>query len=118
MDADALFETRVNMSMAAFVGQHGWAAFRERETQLLEYLLKARATGCVVVLGGGVVEREQNRRMMRSHPGPIVHVCRQMREQLALLDHQPPQSKPFWVNLHESYKSSTLLSCRLELQVV
>lgn len=105
IDADALFESRVHMSMATFVAQHGWAAFRERETQLLDYLLKSKATGHIIVLGGGVVEREENRRMLQQHHGPVIHVCRQMREQLHLLNHQPPNSKPYWVNLHESYRS-------------
>ncbi len=52
-------------TLAAWISEHGWEAFREREAAELERLLSDRAPR-VIATGGGVVERECNRRLLRS----------------------------------------------------
>lgn len=57
----------------------GWAAFRDAETVILKRLLAEHPRGYVIACGGGVVEREDNRvllRQFRDEGHPIVHVVR------------------------------------------
>jgi pentafunctional AROM polypeptide len=70
VDADDLFcERHAPHSAKTFVAEHGWPAFRAEETKLLmEILDKIRKQGkpMVVSLGGGVVEEEVNRKLLRN----------------------------------------------------
>jgi pentafunctional AROM polypeptide len=69
IDADVLFEDRHRATPKAFVAEHGWPAFRAAETAILKELLQSmgdRTKGPQVVsLGGGVVESNENREMLK-----------------------------------------------------
>jgi len=62
VDLDAFFGTRYGESIAALVAREGWEAFRDAETCVLRDV--AATPGHVVATGGGVVLREENRRIL------------------------------------------------------
>jgi shikimate kinase/3-dehydroquinate synthase len=63
-DADELIERELGTSIAEFFAEHGEAAFREREEELVLRLL---ADGGVISLGGGAVESQRVRAALRDH---------------------------------------------------
>lgn len=69
-DADVEFERRFGGSVAGFFATHGEQAFRDREEQLLEQLL--RSCPGVLSTGGGVVLRPRNRQLLLDRGRPIV----------------------------------------------
>jgi shikimate kinase len=64
LDADALLEERAGRSIAELFATEGEAGFREREASLLREL--AGRQQHVIATGGGVVLRDQNRRLLRA----------------------------------------------------
>lgn len=87
IDADSAFQTLYG-PISAFVTAHGWAHFRQRETEILQRLVDQHPRGYVIACGGGVVERPENRDLLdhfRKHVGPIVHVVRDQDETVRYL---------------------------------
>ena len=70
-DSDQLIEQRIGTSIRAFFEQHGEAAFRDIEQQVLEDL--AAAAPCVLATGGGAVLREANRQSLR-RAGQVIYL--------------------------------------------
>ena len=61
-DTDTLLEERLGTTIAEYFRTHGEAAFRERESAVLELIASGPNTdqGTVVATGGGIVLREEN----------------------------------------------------------
>ena len=72
IDADRALEARLG-AIASFFAEHGEAAFREREAELLGELL-ARPDALVLATGGGAVLRDDNRARLRAEGGIIVYL--------------------------------------------
>jgi shikimate kinase len=92
------------------VVEKGWPYFRDREAALLEQLLSAHGEGKVIVLGGGIVEREENRIRLTEFArtrGPVIHVCRNPEDVFAYL--RAPQKKSTWAVLEEGYRVGTFI---------
>ena len=53
-----MFKNKEKRSIAEFVAQNGWEAFRQREEEILSEMPQSQA---VVSCGGGIVLREKNR---------------------------------------------------------
>ncbi|MEF2146299.1 MAG: shikimate kinase AroL [Desulfovibrionaceae bacterium] len=62
VDTDDLVVENVGMSIAEYVAQQGWEAFRDRETEALRSV--CGGPPLVVACGGGIVLREANRAML------------------------------------------------------
>ncbi len=71
VDADHEVELRIGSSIRAYFEQHGEAAFRDVEQQVIDAL--AGAPGTVLATGGGAVLREANRRALSSR-GQVVYL--------------------------------------------
>ena len=83
IDADTYFETKHKVGVRQFVQEHGWPAFREAETVILEELLTEKSTRHVISLGGGIVETPAARQLLKDYAkkgGPVVHILRQIDE--------------------------------------
>ncbi|BGP52335.1 hypothetical protein JCM10450v2_008306 [Rhodotorula kratochvilovae] len=96
IDADSAFQT-LHGPISAFVNAHGWSAFRDAETVILKKLFDEHPRGYVIACGGGVVEREENRELLRKFKqagGPIVHVVRDKEETVRYLVDE--QARPSW----------------------
>lgn len=68
IDADDLYTRRYGQTPKDFVAQNGWPAFRSNETIILQELIlqaQQNAEPVVVSLGGGVVEEEYNRTLLK-----------------------------------------------------
>ncbi|WFD19787.1 hypothetical protein MCAP1_002023 [Malassezia caprae] len=96
VDADEVLSQRFDLG--TFIAQHGWDAFREEETRVLEQLLHECARDHVLALGGGVVESAASRALLTAfqRTGPVVHVVRRFEEIEAFLatSHRPPYGEP------------------------
>jgi shikimate kinase len=64
VDLDAVFEAEAGQSIAAFVEQAGWPAFRQREQELVRRYAGQR--GLVIATGGGVVLAPENIALLRA----------------------------------------------------
>ncbi|KAJ8457410.1 hypothetical protein ONZ45_g18323 [Pleurotus djamor] len=80
IDADAYFESKHQIGLKEFVQKNGWPAFREAESAILKELLtdSEKATKHVISLGGGVVESESSRQLLKDYAtkGPVVYIVR------------------------------------------
>ena len=63
VDADTFFAHDAGMSAGDFIRTHGEAAFRDQETAVLKELLGREHS--FISCGGGIVEREENRRLLQ-----------------------------------------------------
>ncbi|GAA5932302.1 uncharacterized protein JCM15063_001184 [Sporobolomyces koalae] len=96
IDCDAIFSTLYG-PISTFVNTRGWSAFREAETQILAKLLSDHPKDYVIACGGGVVEREANRDLLkafRERGGTIVHVVRDKDETVRYLVDET--ARPSW----------------------
>ena len=63
IDADALLEERAGTTIRTIFATEGELAFRDRESAILAELVQRPQT--VLATGGGVILREENRRLLR-----------------------------------------------------
>lgn len=107
IDADRLFERLFSVTVRDMVLEKGWDYFRDRETAVLQQLLRVQGKGHVIVLGGGVVEREANRALLSEYArnkGPVINVTRQMSDVFAYLHRQATKST--WATFEEEGRAS------------
>jgi shikimate kinase len=69
VDADVEIELRAGKSIRAIFAVDGESAFRDLESAVLEEFVKK--SKLILALGGGVVLREENRRLLKA-AGPVV----------------------------------------------
>ena len=65
IDTDAEIVREDGRAIADIFAQDGEEAFRRMETQTMKKIAKAKGTGVVVSVGGGLPCREENRRLMK-----------------------------------------------------
>jgi pentafunctional AROM polypeptide len=63
----------------------GWPVFREREVEILRETLEAKPTGAVLACGGGIVETEPGRALLKAH-WPVVQACKAIEDVEAYLN--------------------------------
>jgi shikimate kinase len=66
IDSDHVIEQRLGCTIKQYFSEHGEAAFRDVEQQVLAELLAATAP-CVLSTGGGSVLRAANRQALQAH---------------------------------------------------
>ena len=62
---DELIEKRAGKSIPQIVEQEGWKRFRQLESKILKEVIKKDPA--IFDLGGGVVEREENRKLIKEN---------------------------------------------------
>ncbi|KAG8830192.1 3-dehydroquinate dehydratase (3-dehydroquinase), partial [Serendipita sp. 399] len=88
LDADQYLEDVYKMTCKEFVHQNGWEAFRAAETKILPEILKEKSSKTIISLGGGIVETESAREILKQYglsKGPVVHISRDIRQIVAYL---------------------------------
>jgi len=70
LDADDVFEAEAGMTIAEFFARHGEPAFRDREHATISRL--AASDALVLALGGGAIERAENRDLLLTSPGTLL----------------------------------------------
>jgi len=78
IDMDEAYEA-VHGKIMDTVKAEGWPIFREREVAMLHDTLASKARGHVVACGGGVVETEAGRELLRAH-WPVVQAVKPIDE--------------------------------------
>ena len=68
------------------VASEGWPTFRAREVELLRATLEEKSTGHVIACGGGIVETEEGRELLRNY-FPVVQVRREGARELSAWHH-------------------------------
>lgn len=61
-DTDEVFAAKLKQSIAEYVNDNGWDAFRDREEEIL---LEMPKSGAIISCGGGIVLREANRKLLK-----------------------------------------------------
>ncbi|MBQ9016476.1 MAG: chorismate mutase [Firmicutes bacterium] len=82
LDMDNLITQHQGKTPEEIIREDGEARFREIETQVLEGLVRgpsASAGGLVIATGGGIVERDENRELIREN-GQIIWLRRPLEE--------------------------------------
>jgi shikimate kinase/3-dehydroquinate synthase len=93
VDMDEAVSNRLGMSIPQAFDQLGEQAFRDAESAELKRL--SRQKSLVVATGGGAVERQENRRMMRAS-GIILHLSASLETCRAHLDPAQTAGRPLW----------------------
>lgn len=88
LDLDTYFESKVGTSIKEFVQKNGWPKFRERETEYAKEAIKSHAEGYVISTGGGIIESEPSRKLLKQYiaeGGIVLHLHRNMKHTVAFL---------------------------------
>ncbi|KAJ3261381.1 3-dehydroquinate dehydratase (3-dehydroquinase) [Boothiomyces macroporosus] len=80
IDMDHYLEYEAKCTIPEYIAQNGWDAFRNLEAKCLEQVTKANISGAVIACGGGVVEREENRDLLKAWEGLVIHIKRDINE--------------------------------------
>lgn len=86
---DQIFVDLAKQDILSYVNAYGWDDFRVKEAQIITWLLSRYPTNTVIVCGGGVVEREENRRLLRAFSqskGPVIYILREKENVLSFLE--------------------------------
>ncbi|KAJ1965812.1 3-dehydroquinate dehydratase (3-dehydroquinase) [Dipsacomyces acuminosporus] len=68
VDMDEYLEANVGQTIPEIIAAEGWPAFRAHERRLLvQALLQDHPSGALIACGGGVVEDEENRKLLQKH---------------------------------------------------
>ncbi len=96
VDLDARLELRFKRPIPAVFAELGEAAFRREESRLLRQI--ARRERLIVATGGGLVEREDNRTLMR-RSGRVVHLEADLLTCRRRLTSEEIAARPRWRDL-------------------
>jgi pentafunctional AROM polypeptide len=105
IDADEDFESRVGLGVGPFVVANGWPAFRQKECEILESLLREYPSGHIISLGGGVVETARCREILKDYirrGGIVVNIWRDIDDIVAYLSSEGKRPS-LGEDLHDIY---------------
>ncbi|KAJ3046464.1 3-dehydroquinate dehydratase (3-dehydroquinase), partial [Rhizophlyctis rosea] len=84
VDMDEYLEKALQTTIPEFISTKGWEEFRKEETRFLSEVLEKHPKGAVVACGGGIVETESAREVLKGWwgqgKGYVVHVKRDISE--------------------------------------
>ncbi|RHZ89728.1 hypothetical protein Glove_11g33 [Diversispora epigaea] len=106
IDMDDHFETVLSTTLPEFIKTQGWDAFRTKESELLASLLKTHSTGCIISCGGGIVETESSRDLLKKftkEKGKVIHITRDIEEIIKYLNEDTVRPS-YEENIHDVWK--------------
>ncbi|KAJ3324463.1 3-dehydroquinate dehydratase (3-dehydroquinase) [Boothiomyces sp. JEL0866] len=80
IDMDHYLEKEASCTIPEFISKNGWDEFRNLEIKCLAQVTKLNSSGAVIACGGGVVEREENRILLKQWEGLVIHIKRDIQE--------------------------------------
>lgn len=98
IDLDTVFEEKYG-DIRPFIKEHGWEKFRENEALLMKEYFTKCSNGYVISTGGGVVEGEESRDLLKSYintGGIVIHLHRDLDETIVFLS--ADTSRPAYVS--------------------
>jgi pentafunctional AROM polypeptide len=99
VDLDTYMETETKRTIPDIVREDGWEGFRKIELEILQQVLKDKATGHVFACGGGIVETAAARALLKDHisgGGIVIHVYRDIDKVMEYLNID--KSRPAYVD--------------------
>ncbi|SGZ54467.1 CIC11C00000003898 [Sungouiella intermedia] len=87
VDLDTVFEERYG-DIRPFIKEHGWSKFRENEAALMKEYFAKCSNGYVISTGGGIVEGEESRDILKAYSksgGIVLHLHRDLDETIVFL---------------------------------
>lgn len=87
VDMDWYFEQELKTTIKEFIPTKGWEQFRVEETRLLKKIIVENPTGLVISCGGGIVETEGGRNVLKEYAsqGIVLHLTRDIKDIVAYL---------------------------------
>lgn len=79
-DMDHVFEQVMGTTIQDFVYNNSWAAFREKETELLISQLKEFPHRAVISCGGGIIESERAVNILKAYDGLVVQLNKPIKD--------------------------------------
>lgn len=98
IDLDTELENTEGITIPEMIKQRGWQGFRDAELNLLQRMIKERATGYVFACGGGVVEMPEARKLLTDYhkgKGNVLLVMRDIKQVMDFL--QIDKTRPAYV---------------------
>ncbi|KAI7903655.1 EPSP synthase-domain-containing protein [Cokeromyces recurvatus] len=92
IDVDQYFEVVLNTTVYDFISTWGWSQFRVKETEVLKELLAKDSEYCqgyVIACGGGIVETEESRYLLKKYVkegGKVLHLVRDLDQVVSYLN--------------------------------
>ncbi|PKY14291.1 pentafunctional AROM polypeptide [Rhizophagus irregularis] len=89
LDLDHHFEATLSTPIPKFIEEHGWDAFRDKESEILRSLLNTHASDYIIACGGGIVEHPASRELLKQYSqnhGEVVHIVRDMNDVIRYLN--------------------------------
>ncbi|CAO3673050.1 unnamed protein product [Rhizopus stolonifer] len=90
VDVDQYFEKTLQTTITEFINTWGWDQFRLKETEMLKQILDSPyAREHVISCGGGIVETEENRQVLKKHHsqgGKVLHLVRDLSQVVKYLN--------------------------------
>lgn len=105
IDADHYLECNTGMTVSQIVKEQGWAAFRRKEYEVLYHLFQTYSTRHIIACGGGPVDYEPSRDLLK-HFGknhPVIHVRREEQEVIRFLS-QETRQPDYGAALHDVWE--------------
>ncbi|KAK6465832.1 pentafunctional arom polypeptide, shikimate 5-dehydrogenase [Scheffersomyces coipomensis] len=99
LDLDDVFEERVNTDIRSFIKEHGWAEFRKQEAAIAKEIFAKNSKGYVISTGGGIVEGEEARDILKDYiksGGIVLHLHRDLDETVVFLSSDT--TRPAYIN--------------------
>jgi len=98
LDLDTALEESLGMTIPEIIKTQGWDGFREAELKLLQKTVKEKGTGHILACGGGVVELEPARKILKDYQkdgGIVLLVTRDIAKVMGFL--QIDKTRPAYV---------------------
>ncbi|KAI9483923.1 MAG: EPSP synthase-domain-containing protein [Benjaminiella poitrasii] len=92
IDVDQYFEETLKTTVFDFINTWGWSQFRVKETEALKQLLSKDSEygqGYVIACGGGIIETEESREILKKHAkegGKVLHLVRDLEQVVRYLN--------------------------------
>lgn len=87
LDLDTVFEEKFG-DIRPYIKEHGWEKFRENEAALVKEYFTQCSNGYVISTGGGIVESDESRDLLKSYVksgGIVLHLHRDLDETVVFL---------------------------------
>ncbi|KAI5962069.1 ARO1 [Candida pseudojiufengensis] len=86
IDLDEFLETKLKIDIKSLIKEKGWEYFREQEVKIAEEVISKYPTNYVISSGGGLVESEKARILLKNYSGIVLHLHRDLDETVTFLN--------------------------------
>ncbi|GEQ67351.1 hypothetical protein JCM33374_g1015 [Metschnikowia sp. JCM 33374] len=112
IDLDTVFEEK-HGDIRPFIKENGWEKFRELEAQIMKDCVAEYPRGYVISTGGGIVEGEESRKLLKDYiksEGIVIHLHRDLDETIVFLSEDTTRPayvsevKDVWIRREKWYQ--------------